>query len=88
MQVLNSGDLSAVQNLSSVQNLVDNPDMQAMAETLGWVDEGETLQADQLASSVTSIWGRVQSLRSDPEIAAVLNDPPGTTASMAEAVFR
>lgn len=76
--VLNSGDLEAVRQLPAFQQLMRNPDMQALAESTGLLDE--TLQNEHgteaaLAQKITDIWGRTQRVKTDPRLQAILSDP-------------
>lgn len=76
--VLNSGDLEAVRELPAFQKLMANPDMQALAESSGLLDE-ETKNSQgteaALAKQITDIWGRTQRVKSDPRLTQIMSDP-------------
>ncbi len=75
--VLNSGDLAAVRELPAFQKLMANPDMQALADSTGLLDE-ETKKSQgteaAMAMQITDIWGRVQRVKTDPRLTQILSD--------------
>jgi uncharacterized membrane protein required for colicin V production len=76
--ILDSGDVKAVQSLPAFQQLANNPDMLALAESAGMLDQadGDTLAMQAaLAGQVTDIWGRLQRVQNDQRVQEILNDP-------------
>lgn len=75
--VLNSGDSSAVQQLPAFRQLMQNPDMQALAKTAGLTDgsAGGAASEAELAEKFGDIWQRVQQVKNNPKFQAILNDP-------------
>ena len=76
--VLNSGDTEAVQQLPAFQQLVQSPDMIALAKASGMLDEAATNtreMQDALAGQVTDIWGRMQRVKNNARVQEILNDP-------------
>ncbi len=76
--VLNSGDVEAVKQLPAFQQLVNNPDMLALSKSAGMLDEStdntDAMEA-ALATQLTDIWGRMQRVKNDQRIQAILEDP-------------
>jgi len=76
--VLDSGDVAAVQKLPAFQQLANNPDMLALAESAGMLDKSTNntkVAQTALASQITNIWGRVSRVKSDQRVQEILNDP-------------
>lgn len=76
--VLNSGSTEAVRQLPAFQQLVNNPDMIALARAAGMLDEravGRVQMETVLAGQVTDIWARVQRVKDDDRVQAIINDP-------------
>ncbi len=75
--VLNSGDAAALQKLPAFQQLVKNPDMQALANSAGMMTEpGDTAAVETaLAGQLVDIWGRVKRVQDDRRVQEILNDP-------------
>ena len=76
--VLNSGDLDAVRELPAFRKRMANPDMLALADSTGLIDE-ETRNSQgteaALAMQITDIWGRAQRVKTDPRLTQILSDP-------------
>lgn len=76
--VLNSGDIDALRRLPAFQNLMRNPDLQALAESTGLLDEAAKNNQDAdavLAQQFTKIWSRTQKVKTDPRVQEILSDP-------------
>ena len=76
--VLNSGDADALRSLPAFQQLMKNPDMQALAESTGLLDEAakNNQSADAaLAERFTDVWGRAQRAKDNPRMQQILADP-------------
>jgi hypothetical protein len=74
---LDSGDPEAVRKLPAFQQLINNPDLQALANATGLTDEAaaENQPMDvALATRVTDIWARTQRAKNDPRVQAILAD--------------
>ena len=76
--VLNSGDAAAVQKLPDFQALAKNPDMLALAKSAGML--GETgddfeLAETELALQTTQAWVRIQQVKDNQRVQAIMNDP-------------
>lgn len=77
-RILNSGDIEAVKTLSAFQQLASNPDMQALAISAGMLDDspdGTTSIDTALASRLTDTWGRMQRVKNDQRVQAILQNP-------------
>ncbi len=76
--VLNSGDVEAVKNLPAFQQLVKNPDLLALARSVGMVDESSKSPKSvetEMANQVTDIWGRMQRVQNNKRVQSILNNP-------------
>lgn len=76
--VLNSGDIQAVRELPAFQRLLQNPDMLALAESTGLLDDAAASSLgteEALARQLTDIWGRAQNVKTDPRVREILADP-------------
>ena len=74
---LDSGDPEAVRKLPAFQQLINNPDLQALANATGLTDEAaaENQPMDvALATRLTDIWARTQRAKNDPRVQAILAD--------------
>jgi uncharacterized membrane protein required for colicin V production len=73
---LNSGDIDAVQALPAFRELVRNEDMQALAQAAGVIDEASGSMAGEaeLAARFSDIWQRVQRVKDDDRVQAILGD--------------
>jgi hypothetical protein len=74
---LDSGDADAVRKLPAFQNLINNPDLQALAKATGLTDEAaaDNRPVDVvLATQLTDIWARAQRAKNDPRVQAILAD--------------
>ena len=77
-RVLNSGDVEAVRNLPALRQLASNPDMLALANSAGMLDQSTTdpeAVETALAQNITHIWGRVQRVKNDQRVQEILDDP-------------
>jgi len=76
-RVLNSGDVEAVRNLPALRQLASNPDMLALANSAGMLDQATDNEAVEkvLAQNITHLWGRVQRVKNDPRVQEILADP-------------
>jgi len=75
--ILNSGDVEAVQNLPAFQQLVKNPDLLALARSVGMVNDSEDSSQSveaAMATQITDIWGRMQRVQNDQRVQNILND--------------
>jgi hypothetical protein len=72
---LESGDTGALQQLPAFQNLLNNPDLLALAESTGMLTEGTESSGAILANQMTNIWGRVERARNDVRFQEILGDP-------------
>lgn len=76
--VLSSGDIEAVQQLPAFQQLLKNPDMQALAASAGMLDNvtgGSQTVATALATQFTDIWVRTQRVKNDQRLQEIISDP-------------
>ena len=71
-RVLDSGNPERVQQLPAFRALAVNPDLLALGEMSGLVDDD--LEAE-LARQLTDTWGRTQQVKNDPRVQAILADP-------------
>lgn len=75
---LDAGDASALQKLPAFQNLIKNPDLLALAESIGILTDDVKSSAPSgaiLAKRMTDIWGRVERVKNDPRVQEILGDP-------------
>lgn len=76
--VLNSGDVEAVKALPAFQQLVNNPDMQALAKSAGMLNQSADSSASvdaALADQLTDIWARMQRVKNDQRVQEILSNP-------------
>jgi len=76
--ILDSGDVEAVKNLPAFQQLVKNPDLLALARSVGMADasaESPKSVEAEMAKQVTYIWERMQRVQNDKHLQSILNDP-------------
>ena len=76
--LLDRGDVKAVRNLPALRQLARNPDMLALAESAGLLndtDSGSQAVEAALASHITDIWRRTNRVRNDQRVQQILNDP-------------
>jgi hypothetical protein len=76
--VLDSGDIDAVRQLPAFQQLLGNPDMQALAISAGIADPsaaGSPRAETQLATQISDIWRRFQRVKEHPQVQDIFNDP-------------
>jgi uncharacterized membrane protein required for colicin V production len=74
---LDSGDPEALRRLPAFQKLMENADLQALANATGLVeDAANNNQAVDaaLAIRLTDIWGRAQRVKNDPRVQAIVAD--------------
>ena len=75
--VLDAGDPQAVLRLPAFQQLLQNPDLQALARSTGILEQvgGSAASVDEaLAIQLTDVWGRAQRAKHDPRVQEILND--------------
>ena len=76
--ILSSGDVYALQQLPAFQQLHQNADFLALAESTGMLTEptaGNVSSETLLATRMTEIWSRVDQVKNDSRVQDILNDP-------------
>ena len=76
-RVLDSGDVEAVRKLPALRQLARNPDMLALANSAGMLDQTSDIAVVEveLAKNITQIWGKVQRVKNDQRVQEILADP-------------
>ncbi len=77
-KVLDSGNAEAVKALPAFQQLVNNPDLQALAGSAGMLKPsagGTATVETALANQLIDIWARMQRFKNDQRLQEILSDP-------------
>ena len=76
--LLDRGDVDAVRNRPALKRLARNPDLLALAQSAGMLDNStnnsKALET-ALASQITDIWQRVRRVGNDQRVQQIINDP-------------
>ena len=75
--ILDSGNVEALKSLPAFQKLVKNPDLQALARSVGVADstaEPTGSVESEIANQITDIWGRMQRVKNDERVISILDD--------------
>ena len=75
-KILNSGDVQAVQQIPAFRELIKNEDMRSLVNSAGWSDANndEPLSDEALAAKFSDIWRRVQKVKNNERLQAIIND--------------
>lgn len=71
--LLDSGDHEALRKLPAFQKLIKNPDLLALADATGLLDNRQSLDA-AVAAQLTDIWGRTQRVKNNPRVQEIIGD--------------
>ncbi len=74
--ILNSGDVQAVQQIPAFRQLLQNEDIRSLVNSAGLTDanDSEPLNDAALAAKFSDIWRRVQKVRNNERLQAIIND--------------
>lgn len=73
-KILDSGSPGALVHTQQFKRLVNDPDLQALAEKMNFSAESGELEK-QLAIQLTKTWSQVRAIQTDPQFLQITNDP-------------